>query len=70
MSDARTISQERIREKAYELWEAAGRPDSSPEAFWHDAERMLHADEREYDKALADSFPASDPPANSGITSS
>lgn len=59
---------ERIRERAYHLWEAAEKPEGQHEDFWLIAERQLGDDEADYDKALADSFPASDPPANSGIT--
>ena len=30
-----------IRDRAYALWEAAGRPDGQDEHFWHEAEREL-----------------------------
>lgn len=30
-----------IRQKAHELWEAAGRPDGRDQEFWHEAERAL-----------------------------
>ncbi len=35
------ISAERIREKAYELWEARGRPDGTPAEDWYEAEALL-----------------------------
>jgi Protein of unknown function (DUF2934) len=31
-----------IRERAHQLWEAAGRPDGREEHFWHEAERQLN----------------------------
>jgi hypothetical protein len=44
---------EQIRQRAYELWEAAGRPGGREQEFWHEAERELqnsdpgdNADER------------------------
>jgi hypothetical protein len=30
-----------IRQRAYELWEAAGRPDDSEQEFWHGPDREL-----------------------------
>jgi len=60
-----------IRDLAYQLWEARGRPNGSPEQDWLDAERQLTAEapptatsSRAVDDALQDSFPASDPPAS------
>jgi hypothetical protein len=32
---------EQIRARAYQLWEAAGRPDDRQDEFWHEAEREL-----------------------------
>jgi plasmid replication initiation protein len=34
-----------IAERAYELWDAAGRPDGEADHFWHKAERELDASE-------------------------
>lgn len=61
-----------IRDLAYQLWEARGRPNGSPERDWLDAERQLSAgapaaaatSSRAVDDALRDTFPASDPPAS------
>jgi hypothetical protein len=58
-----------VRERAYQLWQEAGSPEGQADHFWHLAEQDAGSDEELYDKTLADSFPASDPPANSGITS-
>lgn len=59
---------ERIRELAHSLWEEAGEPEGRSDYFWHLAERQTHEKLGSYDKTLADTFPASDAPANSGIT--
>jgi Protein of unknown function (DUF2934) len=32
---------EQIRQRAYALWEAAGRPEGREQEFWHEAEREL-----------------------------
>jgi len=64
------IDQTRIEECAREMWEKAGRPQGGPEAFHQKARDELRAAEKDYDKTLADSFPASDPPAHSGVTGS
>lgn len=60
---------QRIRERAYSLWEQEGRPDGYAENHWLEAERDILAldgkgpDEGAVDEALEESFPASDPPA-------
>ena len=69
MSEAKEILQRRIRRRAHKLWQAAGSPDGQSEHFRQLAEQEIKQDERDYDKTLQDSFPASDPPANSGFTS-
>jgi len=33
-----------IREKAYQLWERAGRPDGRNDEFWHSAKQELEAE--------------------------
>lgn len=38
---SKSIDQERIRARAYEKWEAAGRPDGDPTCFWLEAEKEL-----------------------------
>ena len=37
-------SEERIREKAHQLWEAAGKPEGREDEFWHQAEKELGSD--------------------------
>lgn len=62
---------EQQRERAYALWEQAGRPEGRHDEFWEQAgqetEGETSPDER-VDVAVEDTFPASDPPSNSGIT--
>ncbi len=67
-TDLQQTRLERAQKRAYALWEQAGCPEGQNEEFWVQAERDIGADENDYDKVLADSFPASDPPANSGLT--
>ena len=38
--------EERIRVKAYELWEAQGRPDDRAENHWAEAARLIDAEDR------------------------
>jgi hypothetical protein len=60
------LREERVRETAYFLWVDAGRPAGRDEAFWLAAEKWC-AEDAEADTADEDSFPASDPPSNTGI---
>ena len=39
------IDREKIRERAHQLWEAAGKPDGQEERFWHEAERQLREEQ-------------------------
>ena len=64
---AEEIRDEQVRETAYFLWIDAARPAGRAEEFWLAAEKLL-ADGEKADTASEDSFPASDPPANTGIT--
>ena len=56
-----------IRQLAYELWIARGRPVGSADMDWYTAERRLtrqqRADSQAVDESVKESFPASDPPA-------
>jgi Protein of unknown function (DUF2934) len=71
--------EQRIREAAYRLWAEAGRPEGEADEFWRQARAQVFAhemteeatqgsDDASHDKALADSFPASDPPSHSVIS--
>ena len=63
-------SEDKLRQRAYELWEASGCPTGQPDEFWHRARAELANGETEadIDGTLEDSFPASDPPSHSGTT--
>lgn len=68
MSGASMLMEQRIREAAYRLWEEAGQPEGREEDFWYQAEAEIREVEAKIDKSLADSFPASDPPASTVTT--
>jgi len=71
-------SDQRIRERAYHLWQKEGSPEGRDHEFWERARLMLQSEqapemktplaqrsneERKADEAVAESFPASDPPS-------
>jgi len=37
----------RVRERAYQLWEAAGRPDGRSDEFWQRAEAEIAVEDQE-----------------------
>ena len=37
----------RVRERAYQLWEVAGRPDGLTDHFWYEAQRSFEAEHPE-----------------------
>lgn len=70
---------ERVRVRAYFLWQAAGCPDGRDEVFWADALTTAEkadttpsepstAQDQAVDEAVDESFPASDPPGHTAIT--
>ena len=36
-----TMDQEKVRDRAYQLWDRAGQPEGRDQEFWFDAEREL-----------------------------
>jgi len=42
---------ERVRARAHDLWEAAGRPTGRAEDHWAEAERLVDAEAREEERA-------------------
>jgi hypothetical protein len=44
--------EERIRQRAYELWEAAGRPGNDHQKFWLIAEAEIAAEEDGADRTV------------------
>ena len=70
MSGSGNDDEAQRRERAYALWEQAGRPEGRDTEFWELAgqeEGETSPDER-VDVAMEDTFPASDPPSHGGIT--
>lgn len=68
MSDTYELLQQRIREKAHQLWEEAGSPPGDDQRFWFLAKVEIDREEAKLDKEVAGSFPASDPPSSSVVT--
>jgi Protein of unknown function (DUF2934). len=58
------IAQDRIRDRAYRLWDEAGQPEGREDEFWYRAEREL-AEEDEVDTSEAAADPGQ-PPLVSG----
>ncbi|MEH2512168.1 hypothetical protein V1291_003522 [Nitrobacteraceae bacterium AZCC 1564] len=48
--------QVQIRERAYQLWEAAGRPEDREHEFWYQAERELKGDLKNSSNERSDRF--------------
>jgi hypothetical protein len=58
------VDEQRIRERAYVLWEEAGCPEGQADEFWSLAQQEISMQE-----AGDDETPASDSPANRGKAS-
>jgi pimeloyl-ACP methyl ester carboxylesterase len=58
----------RTRERAEALWRDSGQPAGGLARYLRQAAEDIRQEEAAYDEALADSFPASDPPAHTGFT--
>lgn len=69
MSDHDPDRDTRIRQRAYFLWLAEGRPEGRAAEHWRQAsEAEASASDQIVDEESEESFPASDPPSHSGIT--
>jgi hypothetical protein len=53
MKSAAETLEDRIRERAYHLWEASGRPPGREVEFWHRACEMVATDDDDQPKARA-----------------
>jgi hypothetical protein len=67
MADHDPDQDNRIRERAYFLWLAEGRPEGRAGEHWRRAAEAAASD-RMVDEESKESFPASDPPSRTGIT--
>jgi hypothetical protein len=47
---------QRIRERAHQLWEAAGSPEGREQEFWYQAERELKGDSANNPVEKSDTF--------------
>ena len=46
----------KVRERAYELWEAAGKPEGQEERFWREAERQLKEEQIKHETKTPDNL--------------
>ena len=53
MSDEPKRNDERVRVRAYVLWEKDGRPHGRNEAYWNEALRQIQEEEREKSEATS-----------------
>ncbi len=53
--------EDRVRRRAYRLWQDAGLPDGGSVAFWQAAEEQEVAEEANTGSRTGESFPADDP---------
>ena len=67
MSNSDADRRKRVSDRAYQAWLDAGCPEGRADEHWYEAEKE-EAEDTEVEVASEDSFPASDPPAFSGIT--
>lgn len=56
------MNEETIRERAYQLWERAGRPKGRSEEFWHAARAEIEGDEAKGDAPFDPLEPPVDKP--------
>jgi DUF2934 family protein len=47
---------QRIRERAHDLWEQAGRPDGREEHFWLEAERQIREEQIRHELKTPDTL--------------
>jgi len=47
---------EKTRERAHQLWEAAGKPEGQEERFWHEAEQQLREEQVKHETKTPDNL--------------
>ena len=50
------VEQQAIRERAHELWEAAGKPNGKEDHFWLEAERQLREEQIRHELKTPDNL--------------
>jgi hypothetical protein len=46
----------KIRQRAHQLWEAAGKPEGQKDRFWHEAERQLKEEQIKHETKTPDNL--------------
>ena len=46
----------KIRERAHQLWEAAGKPEGQEDRFWHEAEQQLKEEQIKHETKTPDNL--------------
>ncbi len=67
MSDIDREREQRIRTRAYFLWQEAGSPEGGAETFWHRARTLELEEEDAINRAESEGLAASDPPSHTPI---
>jgi Protein of unknown function (DUF2934) len=50
------VDQEKVRQRAHELWEKSGRPEGRDEYFWTEAERQLKEEQIKHELKTPDTL--------------
>ena len=50
------VDNQRIRERAHDLWEQAGKPDGREEHFWLEAERQIREEQIRHELKTPDTL--------------
>jgi hypothetical protein len=70
MSDREPDIEEQVRQRAYELWEEAGRPEGRGDEFWHEAWTDITSGSEPVATATIGATASGDPPSKEGRSKS
>ena len=70
MSDRKPDIEEQVRQRAYELWEGAGRPEGRDDELWHEAWTDLTSGSEPVATATIDATASAEPPSKEGRSKS